>query len=72
VVKIQDKQTANLRSNDHAEYHWNSPQVVKRPRWSVLGFRLEEGILSGWSRGDGGGKSVALGGGSVGGVWGGV
>ena len=30
--------------------------VVKRPRWSVLGFRLEEGILSGWSRGDGGGK----------------
>jgi len=24
--------------------------VVKRPLGSVLGFRLEEGILSGWSR----------------------
>ena len=28
----------------------------------VLGFRLEEGILSGWSRGDGGGKMLPLGG----------
>ena len=35
-----------------------------------MGFRLEEGILSGWSRDDGGGKMFALGGGSVGGVWG--
>jgi len=41
--------------------------VVKGQVWSVLGFRLEEGILSGWSRGEGVGKTGAHSWGSVGG-----
>ena len=39
--------------------------VVNRPLASVLGFRLEEGILSGWSMGGGGGDGGPLCGGSV-------